>query len=336
MCVVELLSIKRVNSLPFIMEEEVGLMIERISQSSSTGAAVNLAELFLSLTSGSIARAALGKKYEGEGEEGRNKFADLVKELEFLLGAFSVGDYFPSLAWVDVVTGLRGKLKRNSGELDRFLDQVIEHHLMRPSDGCDVGKQRDFVDVMLQVQKDSNSDIHLTRDNIKAIILDMFTGGTDTTALTLEWVMAELAKHPKCDEESPRRGNLRLHPSCSLLVPRESTTNTRVFINAYAIGRDPTSWQNPEEFLPERFANNSIDFKGQDFQLIPFGAGRRGCPGLSFAVTSLELALANLLYWFDWELPQGVTEENLDMSEALGLTVHKKLPLYLVPKHHFS
>ncbi|RWR75965.1 Cytochrome P450 71A1 [Cinnamomum micranthum f. kanehirae] len=374
MCVLELLSIKRVNSFRSIMEEEVGLMIERISQSSSTGAAVNLAELFLSLTGGTIARAALGKKYEGEAEEGRNKYADLVKELHALLGAFSVGDYFPSLAWVDVVTGLHGKLKRNSRELDRFLDQVIEHHLMRPLDGCDVGEHTDLVDVMLQVQKDSNRDIHLTRDNIKAIILDMFSAGTDTTALTLEWVMAELAKHPnvmkKAQGEVRRvvdvkaniseehlcqlnymksiiKETLRLHPPAPLLVPRESTTNvkiqnfhippkTRVFINAYAIGRDPTSWENPEEFLPERFANNSVDFKGQDFQFIPFGAGRRGCPGLSFAITSLELALANLLYWFDWELPQGVTEEDLDMSEALGITVHKKLPLYLVPKNHFS
>ncbi|XXG52797.1 hypothetical protein AAC387_Pa03g1020 [Persea americana] len=374
MCVLELLSIRRVNSFRSIMEEEVSLMIERISQSSPTGAAVNLTDLFLSLTSGTIARAALGKKYEGEGEEGRNKFADLVKELEVLLGVFSVGDYFPSLAWVDVVTGLHGKLKRNSRELDRFLDQVIENHLMRPSDGCDVGEHTDFVDVMLQVQKDSNRDMHLTRDNIKAIILDMFSAGTDTTALTLEWVMTELAKHPnvmkKAQGEVRRvvdvkaniseehlcqlnymksiiKETLRLHPPAPLLVPRVSTTNvkiqnfhipskTRVFINAYAIGRDPTSWENPEEFLPERFANNSVDFKGQDFQFIPFGAGRRGCPGLSFAITSLELALANLLYWFDWELPQGVTEEDLDMSEALGMTVHKKLPLYLAPKHHFS
>ncbi|RWR75964.1 Cytochrome P450 71A1 [Cinnamomum micranthum f. kanehirae] len=345
MCVAELLSIKRVNSFRSIMEEEVGLMIERISHSSSTGAAVNLDdELFLSLTSGSIARAALGKKYEGEGEEGRNKFADLVKELGILLGAFSVGDYFPLLAWVDVVTGLRGKLKRNSGELDRFLDQVIEHHLMRPSNGCDVGEQRDFVDVMLQVQKDSNNDIHLTRDNIKAIILDMFTGGTNTSALTLEWVMAELAKHPNVMKKA--RGEVRRVLDVKANISEEHLyqlnymksiiNETLLFINAYAIGRDPTSWENPEEFLPERFANNSIDFKGQDFQFIPFGAGRRGCLGLSFAITSLELALANLLYWFDWKLPQGLTEEDLDMSEAFGLTVPKKLPLYLVPKHHFS
>lgn len=202
----------------------------------------------------------------------------------------------------------------------------------------------------------------------------MYSGGTDTTALTLEWVMAELTKHPDVMEKAQAeirrvvgkkmnvreehlhqldylkliiKETLRLHPVLPLLIPRDSTTdvkiqnyhipsNTRVFINAWAIGRDPKSWENAKEFSPERFVNNPIDFRGHDFQFIPFGAGRRSCPGMSFAIASLELALANLLYWYDWELPWGLTKEDLDMSEALGITTHKKLPLHLVPKHHFS
>ncbi|RWR97023.1 Cytochrome P450 71A1 [Cinnamomum micranthum f. kanehirae] len=376
-CMLELLSVKRVNAFGWIMEEEVGVMIERISQSCSTGATVDLAELGLSLSSGIITRVAFGKKYEGEGEgeEGKNKFAPLVKELAVLLGAFFVRDYFPSLAWVDVLTGMDARLKRNSSALDCFLDQVIDDHLVRrEKNSCDGGEQKDLVDVLLQVQKDSMLDIHLTRDNLKAIILDMYSGGTDTTALTLEWVMAELTKHPDVMEKAQaeirrvvgKRMNvreehlqqlnylkfiiketLRLHPVLPLLIPRESTTdvkiqnyhipsNTRVFINAWAIGRDPKSWENAKEFSPERFVNNPIDFKGHDFQFIPFGAGRRSCPGMSFAIASLELALANLLYWYDWELPSGLTKEDLDMSEALGITTHKKFPLHLVPKHHFS
>ncbi|RWR75952.1 Cytochrome P450 71A1 [Cinnamomum micranthum f. kanehirae] len=171
------------------------------------------AELFLSLTSSEVHSERLHweKKYDREGEEGRDKFADLVKE------------------W------------------------------------------------------------------------DMFTSGTDTT-LTLEWVMAELAKHPNVMKKAQGEETLRLHPPAPLLVPRESTTNvmiqnfhippkTRVFINAYAIGRDPTSWENPEEFLPERFANNSIDFKGQDFQFIPFGAGRRVVRGFHLPLHHLNLLL---------------------------------------------
>jgi cytochrome P450 len=133
----------------------------------------------------------------------------------------------------------------------------------------------------------------------------------------------------------------RFHPPIPLLVPRESTQNvkiqgydiavgTQVIINAWAIGRDPTSWEEPEEFKPERFLTSSIDFRGLDFQFIPFGAGRRGCPGIFFAVTTIELALANLLHNFDWTLPGGARGEDLDVTESTGLSIHKKFPLTAV------
>ncbi|RWR88526.1 Cytochrome P450 71A1 [Cinnamomum micranthum f. kanehirae] len=240
--------------------------------------------------------------------------------------------------------GLHGKLKGNSGELDRFLDQ-----------------------------KDSNRDIHLTRDNIKAIILDMFTSGTDTTALTLEWVMAELAKHPKCDEESQGvvrrvvdvkaniseehlcqlnymksifKETLRLHPPAPLLVPRESTTNvmiqnfhippkTRVFIMHMQLEGTPHHGKIQRNFFQKDMKTILLISRGKIFQFIPFGAGRRGCPGFHLPLHHLNLLLPIYLL-VRWELPQGVTEEDLDMSETLGMTVHKKLPLYFVPKHHFS
>ncbi|KAJ8615514.1 hypothetical protein MRB53_034886 [Persea americana] len=373
-CVLELLSIKRVDSYRWIREEEVGLMIERISQSCSMGTGVNLSELLLSVSSGTTTRVAFGKKYEGEEEERKNKFADLAAELTTLMGSFFVGDYFPWLAWVDFLTGMGGKLKRSFQELDAFVDQVIDDHLVnREVNGSDGVEQKDFVDVLLHLQKDSPLGVQLTKSNLKAVILDIFSGGTDTTAVTLEWAMAELIKHPvamekaqaevrrvvgekaKVEEEDLRqlhylkliiKETLRFHPVAPLLVPRESTRDvvirgyhipakTRVFVNAWAIGRDPVSWENAEEFCPERFAHNSVDFKGQDFELIPFGAGRRICPGIAFGISSVELALANLLYWFNWEFPKGLTKDNLDMSEAPGLTAHMKCPLQLVPKHHF-
>lgn len=131
---------------------------------------------------------------------------------------------------------------------------------------------------------------------------------------------------------------LRLHPPVPLLVPRESTEKinlrgyeieprTRIIINAWTIGRDPKSWEESEEFRPERFMNSPIDFKGQDFELIPFGAGRRGCPGVAFATIINEIALANLVHKFDWKLPNGAIAEELDMSGAFGLTIHRKFPL---------
>ncbi|CAN6183075.1 unnamed protein product [Urochloa humidicola] len=142
---------------------------------------------------------------------------------------------------------------------------------------------------------------------------------------------------------------LRLHAPAPLLVPHESTApvvvqgyeipaKTALFVNAWAIGRDPAAWDAPEEFRPERFVASggggaaAVDFRGADYQFIPFGAGRRICPGINFALPVLELALVSLLRHFDWELPGGMRPAELDMGEAPGLTTPRRVPLVLVPK----
>ena len=202
---------------------------------------------------------------------------------------------------------------------------------------------------------------------------DMFVGGTDTSSTVLEWLMAELTKNPssmKRAQEEVRRvvgkkskidvndinkmnylkcvlkETLRLHPPLPLLVPRETITSvklggydippkTRVIINPWAMHRDPKVWERPEEFLPERFEDKPADFKGEDFEFIPFGGGRRGCPGMTFGVALVEDVIANILCWFDWRLPSDIVkEEDLDMSEVNGLNVTKKIPLHLVPILH--
>ncbi|MED6122224.1 hypothetical protein PIB30_037819 [Stylosanthes scabra] len=124
---------------------------------------------------------------------------------------------------------------------------------------------------------------------------------------------------------------LRLHPSLPLLVPRSNReacqimryhipANLRIVINAWAIERDPRYWVDAERFMPERFFDSSIDYKGINFELIPFGAGRRMCPGIAFATPKMELPLAKLLYHFDWKLPEGINNEELDMTELFGTT----------------
>lgn len=191
----------------------------------------------------------------------------------------------------------------------------------------------------------------------------------------LEWAMTELLRHPNAMEkvQNEVRGistgkerevteddlnkmhylkavikeTFRLHPPIPLLVPRESTQSvklqgydiaagTQVIVNAWAIGRDPTSWDEPEEFHPERFLTTSIDVKGHDFELIPFGAGRRSCPGIPFALTIIELVLANLVQKFDWALPNEASGQDLDMSESIGLTIHRKFPLTAVATPYFD
>ncbi|XP_038717984.1 cytochrome P450 71A1-like [Tripterygium wilfordii] len=139
---------------------------------------------------------------------------------------------------------------------------------------------------------------------------------------------------------------MRIQSIAPLLVPRESIgkcnldgyeipAKTLVFLNAWAIGRDPEVWENPEEFYPERFIGSSIDFKGQDFGLIPFGGGRRICPGLSMGIATVELSLANLLYKFNWEMPAGMKKEDIDTDVLSSITMHNKNDLFLMARDCF-
>jgi cytochrome P450 len=137
---------------------------------------------------------------------------------------------------------------------------------------------------------------------------------------------------------------LRTHPPAPLLVPRESREDckimgydipkgTTIHINAFAIFRDPMYWDCPQEFRPERFEQNNIDYYGAHFEFIPFGAGRRQCPGILFGASTVEIGLANLLYHFDWLQPNG-TSEPLDMSEKYGITSGRKYDLKLIAIPH--
>lgn len=139
------------------------------------------------------------------------------------------------------------------------------------------------------------------------------------------------------------RESLRLHPPIPLYgrIAREDArvmgydvaAGTMILINPWAIGRDLASWDESEKFHPERFLNSSVDFKGQYFELIPFGAGRRGCPGIGFAMASVQLVLANVVHKFEWKLPEGSKLEDLDTTEQPGTTIHRKNPLLAVATH---
>ncbi|KAK2663636.1 hypothetical protein Ddye_002210 [Dipteronia dyeriana] len=364
-CVVQLLSTKRVQSFQFVREEEVENLINKIRLSCFDGGIVDLTTMLLAVSNNVVSRCVIGRK--AEEENGPGKFGELTRTAMVLLTDFCFGDLFPCLRWLDVVTGLIGRINATSKAMDSLFDQVIDEHKTSKSD------KKDFVHILHQLQKDGMLEIDLTQNDIKAILLDMFVGGTDTASTTLEWAMAELVNHPNImkkaqeevrssvaknkfkidmsvmDDEMPYlkcviKETLRLHAPAPLLVPRETSTTmklggydipgkTEVLVNAWAIQRDPKLWDRPEEFIPERYVNNPVDYKGLDFHLIPFGAGRSGCPGISFAVATVEYTLANILYWFDCKLPGGgaIDHEKLDMTEVNGLTVPKKFPLRLVP-----
>ncbi|KAL5714661.1 hypothetical protein ACHQM5_016592 [Ranunculus cassubicifolius] len=261
-------------------------------------------------------------------------------------------------------------MKRTSKVIDEFLENIIDEHMI---DARSLqGQHRDFIDVMLSLMDSNNTQEYpLARDNIKAIILDMFGTAMDTTATAIVWTLSELLRHPRVmrlvrEELKSLVGldrtveevdldkleylklvikeSMRLHPVAPL-IPRVSTKDiningyflpkmSKIQINTWAIGRDPDVWSsNAHEFYPERFAGTSIDVLGHDFQFLPFGSGRRRCPGLHLASIVVELVVAQLVHCFDLELPNGVSPDDLDMTETFGLTMPRTQHLLAIPSY---
>ncbi|GAU23766.1 hypothetical protein TSUD_128710 [Trifolium subterraneum] len=313
-------------------------------------------------------RAVFGKKYKEQDE-----FISEVRQVMQLSSGFYIGDLFPSAKWLQNITGMRSKLEKVHKNIDRILEMIIDDHKETKSrtKDCLVEGEEDLIDVLLKFEEGSNchQELSLTKRNIKAILFDIFTGGSDTAATTINWTMAEMMKNQrvlqkaqtevrmifhktgKIDEtcidelkylKAIIKEVLRIHPPVPLLLPRECgqaceidryhiPIKSKVIINAWAIGMDPKNWTEPEKFYPERFIDCSVDYKGNNFEYIPFGAGRRICPGINYGMANVELTLALLLCHFDWTLPNGMKSDDLDMTELFGASVIRKDDLYLIP-----
>ncbi|KAJ7946414.1 Cytochrome P450 [Quillaja saponaria] len=355
----ELLSVKRVQSFSFIRKDEVNKLIESIH--SSVGSPINLTKKIYSMTSTISSRAAFGAKCPDQ-----DKFVSLIKSVTTLAAGFDLADLFPSLKLIHFITGLKGKLEKIQKEAGKIVDTIIDEHREQAKHGK--FEDEDLVDVLLRVQQAGSLDIEITTNSMKAVIWDLFSGGTDTSSTIIEWAMSEMMKSPRVMKKAQAeirqafkgkkeihetdleklhylksviKETFRLHPPAPLLLPRENRSEackidgyeipiqTKVIVNAWAIGRDPKYWHDAESFIPDRFSDNTIDFKGTNFEFIPFGAGRRMCPGIAFGLANIELPLASLLYYFNWELPNKMKPEDLDMTEAIGVNAGRKNNLYL-------
>ena len=210
----------------------------------------------------------------------------------------------------------------------------------------------------------------MDRTNIKAILFDLIVAAFDTSATAIVWAMSELVRNPrvmkKLQEELQNvigmdqmveekdlgkltylgmvvKEALRLHPVAPFLVPRECLEDTtiegyyipkksRIMVNTWAIGHDQNVWSNNvEEFYPERFIERNIDLRGHDFELLPFGSGRRMCPAIHSGLITVRLVLSQLVHCFNWKLPSGLKPNDLDMTEVFGLTVPRANHLLLKP-----
>ncbi|XP_055811590.1 cytochrome P450 76A1 [Solanum dulcamara] len=305
-----------------------------------------------------------------ESEQGSEFFNAMTGIMEWA-GVPNISDIFPCLKMFDV-QGLRKKMERDMGKAIEIIKKFIEERIEERKKGEKNGPIKDLLDVLLGFEGSGKDEpAKLSEHEITITILEMFLAGTETTSSSVEWALTELLSHPQamdkvkseisqvigpnkkfeeCDIDSlpymqaVLKESLRLHPPLPFLIPRKAIHDTKfmghdvpkgtqVLVNVWAIGRDPECWDNPFEFKPERFLDSKlVDVKGQNYELIPFGAGRRMCVGLPLGHRMMHFAFGSLLHKFDWELPHNVSPKSINMEESMGITARKKQPLKVIPK----
>ncbi|XP_010548439.1 PREDICTED: cytochrome P450 81D1 [Tarenaya hassleriana] len=357
-CAGEILSANRLNGSMEIRQDEVKrLLRELYGLPGQRQAKVELRPLLMGLTLNVITRMVAGKRYYGEEDAGdvqkAAEFRELVGEAYEFAGATNPADFLPALRWFDYQSLVR-RSKRVGERMDMFLQGLLDEHIAKR------GTLEEFKDTMIAHLLDlrDKDPQYYTDITIKGLILMMLTGGTDSSALTVEWAMCNLLNHPNVFEaikgkidSYTRSGRLikesdlsdmnylnnvvletlRLYPPAPLLVPHFSSDDcavggyeiprgTMVLVNAWAVHRDSCVGDDPESFRPERFEGK----EARDCKMMPFGLGRRACPGSVLANRVVGLVLGAMVQCFEWESCCGVP---VDMTEGKGLTMPKADPL---------
>ncbi|KAK7312505.1 hypothetical protein VNO77_36410 [Canavalia gladiata] len=365
---------------------EIHEFIQILADKSNAKQRVNLTEALLRLSNNIISQMMLSIKSSGtesEAEQARG----LVREVTQIFGEFNISDFIGFCNKWDL-QGLKKRAMDIQKRYDALLEKIISdrEESRRKTQvtkvvGCE-DKVKDFLDILLDVAEVKHSDVDLTRNHIKSLILDYFTAATDTTAISVEWAIAELFNNPKvlkkaqeevdrvtgnkrlvCEADSPNlpyihaiiKETMRLHPPIPMIMRKgiedcmvnESMIpkGSIVCVNIWAMGRDPNIWESPLKFRPERFIESegsAIDTKGHNFELLPFGTGRRGCPGMPLAMRELPTIIGALIQCFEWKMfdSKGKMLEHgkslINMDERPGLTAPRANDLIAIPVARFN
>ncbi|XP_073121567.1 cytochrome P450 81Q32-like [Henckelia pumila] len=344
----ELLSAARINEFQQIRADEIRQLLSGLERASRHGfSRVTLRPRISELTFNVMIRMIAGKRYftqEKEGEKGR--FLEIINQVFEIAQASNPQDFLPFLQWIDY-GGFKKKIIPLSKQLDGFFQILVDEHRRE--------KRNTMIGHLL-----SHPDPDFYSDQtIKGLIMSMLLAGTDTSAATIEWAMALLVNHPHVLEKARKEldshvglhrlineedlSNLpylrniisetfRLFPVAPLLLPHQPSKDcvvggydiprgTMLFVNAWAIHRDSNVWDEPNVFDPDRFEGKS---QVETHKLMPFGMGRRACPGSGLGQRIVGLALGSLIQCFDWER---TTVEEVEMDEGIGLTMPKLVPL---------
>nr|WET52770.1 cytochrome P450 76BK1 [Clerodendrum bungei] len=361
-----MLSAPRLDSSQAIRQTMIKNLYDYLHECRKSGHVVNIGEA-ASITTINLTSVTL---FSGQvmnfDANAKTEFKEIFLSLTSVSGKPNVSDYFPLLRPFDI-QGLRREMELHMGKLLVMFEGIVDERLRERRKSPESGKKNDMLDILIEFSEDEESE--LKTSDVKHVVLDLFVAGSDSTSSTTEWVVTELLLNPdklakakqelksvlgdkKQVEESdiPKlpymeaviKEVLRLHPAGPFLIPRRTDEDavingyfipkhSQIFVNAWAIHRDEKVWPSPEEFRPERFLENNIDYKGQDFELLPFGSGRRVCPGIPLAHRMIHLMVGTFIHQFDWKFEAGVTADKVDMTEKFGLAMHKSVPLKAVP-----
>ncbi|KAJ0735618.1 putative 3,9-dihydroxypterocarpan 6A-monooxygenase [Helianthus annuus] len=361
-----LLNGKTLDILLPVRRDEINHFIKYLSQKAKVGKSVELEVELGKLTSNVISRMVTGKRCSEEEDEVKD-IMKIMSDIDKLFGKFNLSDHI----WLCKNLDLQGITKSSMDLRRRFdvlMERILKEHEETRKQKMETGEMKDFLNILLDISEDESMEIKLTRENIKAFILEIFLGATDTTARTIEWAFAELINHPnimkKAVEEIDRvvgknrllqesdipnlpylqeivKETLRLHPAGPVLYRRSREdcivggyhipAKTTTFFNLWSLGQDPTYWESPLEFRPERFEEKQIDVRGQHFNLLPFGSGRRMCPGISLGLMMVHVTLGSMIQCFTWKAGNYGNLTSVDMEEGIGITLPRANPLVCVP-----
>ncbi|KAL6842269.1 hypothetical protein ACP4OV_027917 [Aristida adscensionis] len=362
----ELFAPHRLDALQGLRREKVQELVDHVGELARRGGceAVNVGLVAfvtsLNLLSRTIFSRDLTSLADGGGA---GEFQAVVTDIMEAVGSPNVSDFFPAAAAADL-QGWRRRLAALFARLHRIFDAEVDGRLRER--GAGEPRRDDFLDLVLDAAAREDDAAELgRRDTLRSLFTDLFAAGSDTSSSTVEWAMVELLQSPvsmakACDElarvigtrknieesdvarlpylQAVIKETFRLHPPVPFLVPRQAQSTvkvmgytipkgSRVFVNVWAMGRDEKLWPEPQKFMPERFLDRATDLKGGDFELIPFGGGRRICPGMPLAIRMVHLVLGSLLNQFKWRLPDEVQRDGIDMTEKFGVTLAKAVPL---------
>ncbi|KAL7108435.1 hypothetical protein ACP275_06G112100 [Erythranthe tilingii] len=358
-CRAGLFSTKAVQYQAKIREANVLNMVEYLH--AREGELVNMSEVVLDVVLNTMSNILFSEDVFGFGPGRKGPdFKELTRQYLDLLATVNLADLFPIINGWDI-QGLQKKVRIINDKIFTMWQKILHQRRLQRSKGI-IRAQQDFLDSLLE--------IGLTENHINHLLLELFLAGTDTTATTIVWAFSDLIKNQHAmsklrDEFATKIGNktvisesdatdlpylqacikesIRLHPPIPFLLPHKAIQTckvmdytipkgTQVMINTWAMSRDPSVWADPTRFDPDRFLDSGVDFKGKDFEYIPFGSGRRMCPGLYMAARNVPYVVACLVHEFNWFLPGYEDPSELDMDEVYLLALRKKKPFDLIPR----